>query len=94
MAKRQDPTMNNYKLQEVIISGWPSKQSQVPTGIQEYWNYREEQSVANDIILKGEKLVIPLKLREEMLAKIHSCHLGIVKCKQRAKGHTFLAQNV
>ena len=46
-------------------------------------------SIANDIILKGEKLVIPLSMREEMLTKIHTCHLGIVKCKQRARDILF-----
>ena len=86
-ATRQDSTMN--KLQEVIMSGWSSERSKVPSEVQEYWNYREELSVVNNIILKGVKLVIPLSLREEMLAKIHSCHLGIVKCKQTARDVLF-----
>ena len=50
VATRQDPTMN--KLQEVIMSGWPSERSKVPSEVQEYWNYREELSVVNNIILK------------------------------------------
>ena len=35
------------------------------------------------------KIVIPSALRKEMLAKIHTSHLGIVKCKQRAKDVLF-----
>ena len=46
-------------------------------------------SEVNDIILKGEKLVVPPSMRVEMLAKIHTCHLDIVKCKQRARDILF-----
>ena len=87
LATLQDPEM--HQLKEVILSGWPSTRSQVPKEIQEYWNYRDEISEANDIILKGEKLVIPHSMRAEMLTKIHTCHLGIVKCKERARDILF-----
>ena len=86
-ATKTDATMN--KLKEVILSGWPTKRTEVPSEIRDYWNFRDEMSEVNDIILKGEKLVIPLNMRSEMLAKIHTCHLGIVKCKQRARDILF-----
>ena len=35
-------------------------------------------------MFKGLKLIIPKKLRNEMLQIIHSSHLGKVKCKSRA----------
>lgn len=38
----------------------------------------------NDIIFKGEKIIIPTSLRTEMLSRIHAGHMGIEKCKQRA----------
>jgi hypothetical protein len=34
---------------------------------------------------KGLKLIIPENLRKEMLTLIHETHLGIVKCKIRAR---------
>ena len=60
------------KLKQVILSGWPNKRREVPADIQEYWNYRDELSEVNDIILKGEKLVISPSMRKEMLTKIHT----------------------
>ena len=36
-------------------------------------------------MFNGLKLIIPKKLRNEMLEIIHSSHLGIVKCKSRAR---------
>ena len=70
VATKADTTMS--KLKEVILSGWPNKRTEVPAELREYWNYREELSEVNDVILKGEKLVVPLSMRGEMLAKIHT----------------------
>ena len=41
-------------------------------------------SVADGLILKGMKIVVPPSLRSDMLAQIHESHMGINKCKQRA----------
>ena len=82
-ATTSDPIM--LKLQDTLRCGWPDNRSQIPNVLRPYWTFREELSEANGIILKGEKIVIPNALRKAMLAKIHTSHLGIVKCKQRAK---------
>ena len=41
------------------------------------------------IILKGEKILIPQSLRTDMLERIHSSHLGVTKCKERARDVIF-----
>ena len=89
-ATEQDPTL--VKLKNTIQLGWPEKRSQAPQELRDYWNYRDELSEADGIILKGEKIVIPHTLRKEMLEKIHSSHLGMVKCKQRARDVLFWPQ--
>jgi hypothetical protein len=35
--------------------------------------------------LKGEKIVIPTSLRDEMLRRLHESHLGIEKTKKLAR---------
>lgn len=72
-----------------IRDGWPNKVSQVPKEIREFWNFRDELTEANGLILKGGKLVIPPTMRNEILNKVHVSHLGIVKCKQRARDVVF-----
>lgn len=41
------------------------------------------------MVFKGEKIVIPMQLREEMLKRIHAGHMGIEKSKQRSRDILF-----
>lgn len=72
-------------LGKTIIDGWPNCKQDCSPVIQEYWNCRAELSVVEGVIYKGSKIVIPKSLRGDMLKKIHAGHLGIEKCKKRAR---------
>ena len=76
-------------LRKTVKEGWPEERRMCPQSIVEYWNYRDELSQMNDIIFKGEKIIIPTSLRAEMLSRIHAGHMGIEKCKQRARDILF-----
>ena len=52
-----DPELSG--LRELIYSGWPDKQKQVPVHLRKYWAYRDEHSFENGLILKGERVIIP-----------------------------------
>lgn len=54
-----------------------------------YWDYRDELSTYNGSIYRGERTVIPKELRATTLKIIHNSHLGVVKCKQRARELVF-----
>ena len=73
------------KLIAMIESGWPESKRQCPVEIAEYWNVRSELSEADGIIFKGTKIVVPNAMRKVVLGKIHEGHLGIEKCKKRAR---------
>ena len=81
-ATELDDTME--KLKQAILSGWPAQKNDCPRQIQDYWACRDELSVVNDVVFKGNKFVIPVALRKEMLGKILEGHLGEEKCKCRA----------
>lgn len=49
------------------------------------WPERATLTVKDGLLLKGTRLVIPSALRNDVLAKLHEGHLGIVKCKARAR---------
>lgn len=44
-----------------------------------------ELSVEDGLLIKGCRIVIPTELQSEMLNKLHEGHLGITKCRARAR---------
>ena len=72
-------------LKQVISQGWPDRKCDVPVEVMPYWDFRDELSTYNGIIYRGERTVIPSELRATTLKTIHSSHLGMLKCKQRAR---------
>ena len=45
--------------------------------------------MSESVLFKGGKVIIPSSMRTEMLKCIHSSHLGIEKCKRRARDVLF-----
>ena len=87
-AEIEAHTAADNNLQEVINTikdGWPEDRGAIPPSALPYWNYRDEMSVYNGVIFKGERLCIPKTLRPRTLKALHRSHSGIVKCKQRAR---------
>ena len=77
LATSEDTQMHD--LQTVIQEGWPQHRQNCKESILDCWSFRDELSVINGIILKGQKIFVPKSLRPEMLDKIHTGHLGIEK---------------
>ena len=70
---------------KAIQGGWPEKQRHLTDNIRQYWTFREELAYVDGLIFKNSRLVVPHTLRSEMLSKIHESHMGMVKCKERAR---------
>ena len=68
----------------MILEVCAENRSQLHTKVQDFWNYRNELSVYEDIIYKGERIFTPSSMRSEMLDRIHESHLGIEKSRSRA----------
>ena len=83
-----DPQMLIPK--ELIIQGWPKDIKQCPLPLRSYWNYSDELSIVDGIVLKGSRIIIPTKYRPELLSLLHDdSYLGIDKCIQHAKGSIY-----
>ena len=72
-------------LRHTTAHGWSSTIRKVPSEIQPYWTFREELTVEGGIILKGIWILVPHKKCQAILHLIHEGHLGLSKCKLRAK---------
>jgi len=73
------------QLKRLIDSGWPNNVNNVPQALREFWNVKEDLYVADNLILKGHRVVVPASRRQLVLKAIHQGHLGIEKCKARAR---------
>jgi len=82
-ARLQDTSSDSElsALRETIYFGWPEKQKQVPAHLKKYWAYRDELSIENGLILKGERVVIPKSQRSDIVKGIHQAHQGVEKCQ-------------
>ena len=72
-------------LKKFIIQGWPKDIKQCPTPIKSFWNFRDELSIVDGIVVKGSQIVVPFKFQPELLGLLHDDpHSGMDKCVQRA----------
>lgn len=86
-ATLQDSQMQTLK--QTILQGWPDLRTDCSKSIIEFWNHRDELSTADDLIFRGQTLVIPKSLRQQMIDSIHTGHMGTQKCLLRAKDVMF-----
>ena len=76
-------------LKHAIMHGWPSTIREVPNKIQTYWTFREELTIEDGIVLKGICIVVLHKKCQTIHQLTHEGHLGLGKCKPRAKDTVF-----
>ena len=72
-------------LSEIIVKGWPNEKRQLNDSLKPFYDFRDELSVQDGIVVKGERVIIPEKLRRQMKERVHQGHLGINSCLRRAK---------
>lgn len=78
----QKETARDDQLQLVIRSLPTGKKQDCPRPYRMVW---QELSVCDDMLLRGNRLVIPQKLRGKVLDLAHEGHQGIVRTKQKLR---------
>ena len=73
-------------LSQMITQGWPEDIKSVPIPARDFWSYRDVHTIQNGIILKGQQVLIPEAVREDILQQLHASHLGIAKTRQSVFG--------
>ncbi len=89
IQKHQETDPILQQLKEILCGGvarlilhWPSFSALLVI-------FGGELSVQNGLLLNGIRIVIPASLRAEIFCKLHEGHLGITKCRKRAKQSVF-----
>ena len=60
---------------QLVQHGWPKERRRVPNVAKYYWDFRDELSTDEGLLLKGPSLIIPATLRENYLQRLHEGHL-------------------
>lgn len=81
-AQEKDDTC--IQIMKFCQDGWPREKC-LSKDLKPFYQVSGEITVANGLLLKGTKLIIPQTMRSEILTRIHEGHLGIVKCQRRAQ---------
>ncbi len=89
-ATQQDGTL--VQLMDIVSKGWPADKAALPPSVMPYFPYRDELTVQDGIIMRGERVVIPTSMRKEMKLKVHAGHLGVNSCLRRARSLIFWPQ--
>lgn len=86
-ATAADPTLQLVIKQ--LSQGWPDHKSQCPVPVKPFWHVRHDLTEVDGLILNGERLVVPMSLRQEVMAGIHDGHFGEVKSILRARSAVY-----
>ena len=74
------------KVAQYLLSGWPER---IPSELQAFEAKKSELSLTCGCILWGNRVVVPEKLRAEVLSELHSSHPGISKMKMLARSYVW-----
>ena len=85
IAEHTKKDLASAMLRDTIKRGWPVKKSDLPAEVQPYFHIRDELSVGNDIIWRGEKCIIPPSLRSKIKSRLHITHMGRNTILRRAR---------
>ena len=59
-----------------VLTGWPNSIKDCIEPAKSYFSQRDNLFVVDDILLFGTRIIIPRKLRPELLERIHVGHQG------------------
>ena len=72
------------QLKSYIENGWP-KIKATERRVAPYRSIRDELSIHDGVVLKGSRIIVPTNMRKSIKVQLHTGHMGIEKCLNRAK---------
>ena len=78
-----DPAL--AELSDFSITGWPDSMQNLPQHLHPFWCFRDELTILDDLVMKGNRVVIPRSMRAGTLNRLHDAHQGLTSTLQRAR---------
>ena len=76
-------------LTNIIESGMPDKVHKLPPQLRGYHQFRNHLYSVDGVIMYKERILIPPKLRQEVLNSLHAAHQGVTAMQARAESSIF-----
>lgn len=83
-----EATKADEELQSVlkyVWQGWPEHVKVVPVNLRVYYSQQGFLSKSTGLLLHESRIVIPIKMRDEVLARIQEGHQGLSKWREQAR---------
>ena len=87
MASEEDKDMQD--LIKFIIAGFPEDARSLPSHIKPYNMYKASLYVVDNVVMMGDRIVVPRAIRQNILHILHAAHQGIDRMKARASEVVF-----
>ena len=77
------------ELIQTIGDGFHCRLDELSQPMAKYWQHREALYVVDGVAMLGERVVIPPRLRREVLQNLHGAHQGVTQMTARASAAVF-----
>lgn len=84
LVEQQNQDSVCRKLRQYSARGWPSRQD-VSVQLKGFWDYKDQIAVEDGVLVCGSRVVVPENCQSVIWKCIHEGHLGMDKCKARAR---------
>lgn len=84
----QKETENDSILKQIKLycqHGWPNNKSKCPNEIRYFYRLKDDIFLEDNLLFYNDRLIIPNKMKREILNKLHEPHSGINKTLERAR---------
>lgn len=72
-------------LKSYCLNGWPNDKTKFPDSLKFFYKMKNEIFLEDEILFYNERIIVPLKMREQILKQLHESHFDITKTIKRAK---------
>ncbi|XP_045122967.1 uncharacterized protein LOC123511049 [Portunus trituberculatus] len=86
-AARADPSY--AQLTACVTSSFPSNRYELHSSLLPYWKLRDHLYADGELVLYGQRIVVPVALRRRTLACLHDSHRGVEATRHRARQTVF-----
>ena len=73
----------------MTLNGWPNRVQDVPCLARHFWSLRDELTIEDGVLMKGNCICIPPELHDRTLYDLHDSHQGIEKMGHIARANIY-----